>query len=41
VLAPLSEVVSGVLPVLGNRAEELLDAVGREGLELTELSLSD
>jgi 2-amino-4-hydroxy-6-hydroxymethyldihydropteridine diphosphokinase len=41
VLAPLSEVVSGALPVLGATAEDLLDAVGREGLELTELSLSD
>lgn len=39
VLAPLADVVSGPLPVLGNSAVELLDLTGREGLELTELTL--
>lgn len=39
VLAPLADVVTGPLPVLGKSAIELLDATGREGLELTELTL--
>jgi 2-amino-4-hydroxy-6-hydroxymethyldihydropteridine diphosphokinase len=39
VLAPLSEVVSGALPVLGATAEDLLDATGRDGLERTNLTL--
>lgn len=39
VLAPLADVVSGPLPVLGNSAVELLDLTGCEGLELTELTL--
>jgi 2-amino-4-hydroxy-6-hydroxymethyldihydropteridine diphosphokinase len=39
VLAPLSEVRSGPLPVLDNSAEGLLDHVGRDGLERTGLSL--
>lgn len=36
VLAPLAEVVGGPLPVLGKTAEDLIERVGREGVERTE-----
>ncbi|HEY5477091.1 MAG TPA: 2-amino-4-hydroxy-6-hydroxymethyldihydropteridine diphosphokinase [Tepidiformaceae bacterium] len=40
VLAPLAEVVQGLLPVLGQSAEVLLAVVGTVGLERTEWSLT-
>lgn len=41
VLAPLEEVVSGTLPVIGRSAAELLQETGMEGIARTSLSLLD